>query len=201
MDINKFCGTRGHSSLFHAPMNFKDKTIATNGIVFLRQPRLAGEREDWPADRSNKVIALLEQIESATYAPEQIPPLPEMVLCATCIGCGKATKTECPECGGIGVVDAETDYSTYRDLECASCRGMGHTAEPGGGQQDCPDCSGSGRVCPSSSYLAICGVMIDLKYFNLIMGFDDLQFAASEDKQMLMFRSGIMAGAIMGCRV
>lgn len=200
MDINKFCDPAGHTSLFHAPMNFGDKTLATNGIVFLRQPRLAGEREDWPADRSNKVMALLEQIESAAYAPEHITVLPEMVLCATCIGCGKATKIECPECGGVGVVDAETDYNTYHDLECASCRGKGHTADPGG-EQDCPACSGSGRAYPGNSYLTIRGVTIQPKYFDLIRGLDDLQFAASEDKEMLMFKSGEMAGAIMGYRV
>lgn len=200
MDINKFCDPDHPFPWLWKPANLKDKTIATNGAIFLCQPRLVGEREDWPEDRSIKVIALLEQIGSATYAHEQIRASPEMVRCETCIGGGRASKTECQECYGSGVVDAETDYNTYYDLECATCRGVGYAINPEGGQ-DCPDCSGNGRVYPSGAYLTICGVAIQPKYFDLIKGLDDLQFAASEDKQMLMFKSGEIVGAVMKYRV
>jgi len=48
-------------------------------------------------------------------------------ICQRCKGTGKIYT--CPECDGIGYVTASTDYSSYSDLDCATCDGTGVISE------------------------------------------------------------------------
>lgn len=62
-------------------------------------------------------------------------------VCRACDGTGLVYV--CPECGGDGDLDFETEYNTYT-VKCESCDGFGSVKDQGDETQKCEKCEGSG---------------------------------------------------------
>ncbi|QOJ20331.1 MAG: hypothetical protein HRU77_06260 [Gammaproteobacteria bacterium] len=203
VDINKFHGNgEDIRDWLNQPFLLNKRVVATNGHVMLILHDF-----EWPyyelRVNESYVMIIIDTIESASgYAPidkEQIA-WPEKIWCPICKGGGHATKEECEECQGDGVVDASNNFNTYYDLTCGSCEGIGYETDTRT-DQTCPDCEGSGNVFEKDAAVEILGIKIQAKYLSLVIEEPDLQFCAKVDERMLMFKAGENTfGAIMGLR-
>ena len=199
MDIIKFTAPHHIMEFLRQPFNMHGKTYATNGVMMIESP-LAGDYPPMPAERLETFKMILESMQDVKYKPFEpirvaiTPPDPNP--CRPCNGTGKAAKSECKECEGVGEVDAETDYNTYHDLECKSCNGDGYIIQLSSSDK-CEDCGGSGESEHTPIPVKIDGVNIN--YFLLRM-IDEpgTEVARIPAKNMLAFRSGDQRGVIMG---
>jgi len=204
IDINKFHGNgKDIREWLNQPFTINTRVVSTNGHIMLILHNHAFLGYAPLAHDEKYLMRVIDTIESASgYAPidkEQIA-WPERIVCPICKGGGLATKEECKECQGEGVVEASNDFNTYYDLTCGSCEGIGYETDTRT-DQTCPDCEGSGNAFEKEAAVEILGIKIQAKYLSLIIGAPDLQFCVSIDKRMLMFRAGENTfGAIMGLR-
>ena len=160
-----------------------------------------GDYEQINESFSDKVREILGYIKESELKPIPTITLPEQCECECCKGTGKATRDTCEECDGEGEVDAETDYNTYYGLECKSCDGDGFKLYRGG-DQDCQDCQGSGKVFPKTYPIEVDGVNIDARLLkNILDSTDDIYVAGRPDKNMLLFKSGEAEGVLMAMSV
>ncbi len=199
INIIDFCGVEDTRRHINSPFIVKDKIVATNGHVLIASPNdHKNEYIQCPEGfNAARVINIIDAAQEWAKVDKII--LPEMIGCVTCLGGGKAKKTECEECEGDGTVDAETDYSTYYDLTCASCDGVGYLNYT---ETDdiCPDCNGSGKVYEPYACVEILGINVQAKYLRLIINEENLEFSANTDSGMLIFKCIGYTGAIMQCR-
>lgn len=205
VDINKFHAQGNDiASWINQPFAINGRVCATDRhiILILHNQDCSGYA---PLETNERgVMRLIDTIESssgyASVEKEQIA-WPEKIKCIICKGCGHATKEKCEECNGEGVSEARNDYSTYYDLECASCDGIGYETDTLT-EQTCPDCEGTGETFKKQVCVEIMGITVQAKYLSLVIDEPELQFSANIDKQMLMFKIGVNAfGAIMSFRV
>lgn len=204
IDINKFHGQgKDIRDWLNQPFVIEQRLVATNGhiILILHNQDCSGYAP--LADNHSGIMRTINTIESTSgHAPidkEQIA-WPEKICCRICKGCGHATKEECNECDGHGEVDVSNNFSTYYDLECASCEGVGYQTDTLT-EQTCQDCEGAGKTFKEYAEVQILGVAIQAQYLSLIIEEPDLQFFAKVDERMLMFKAGENTfGAIMGLR-
>lgn len=203
IDINKFCGEDDIRSHLNAPFIVDNKIVATNGHVIIVMPNDGKNEYPQCPERVHaaRVINIIESASTWFPANKEKIVFPEMGPCLVCRGTGKAKKIKCEECEGHGTVDAETDYSTYYDLTCASCGGAGYDNNLET-DETCQDCNGSGKVYELYACVEILGINVQVKYLSLIMDEENLEFASVNENRMLAFRIGAdTIGAIMGCRV
>lgn len=206
LNILEFCGQGDIRGWMNAPFKIANRVVATNGhiMAILQNKNCTEYAELTKPERTQKyILELIDKIESLdtwqTLDKEQID-FPEKETCKVCEGYGKAIKTECEECQGEGVVNASNDFSTYYDLKCASCEGMGFSRNLDT-DKTCPDCRGSGKTFKEYATVKVLGVNVQCKYLSLVIDEPDLRFAVNDEKNMLMFRSGSRAhGAIMSVR-
>lgn len=203
IDINQFCGKDDIRSHLNAPFIVDNRIVATNGHVIIVMPNDGKNEYPQCPERFNaaRVINIIESATAWVTANKDGMVLPEMVPCLVCRGTGKAKKIKCEECEGDGTVDAETDYSTYYDLQCASCGGAGYDNNLET-DETCPDCNGSGKVYEPYACVEILGINVQEKYLRLIIDEESLEFSSAKENGMLAFRTGSdTIGAIMGCRI
>lgn len=128
MDLNtlqSFCDeTRAKTA---TPFSVGEYTLATDGYILVRVPRLAEvpEREDAP---KIEMLATDRVCGPFFREPAQWVPIPKVELqyrpCDICGGTGRLFK--CPECNGHGEVEWDSDYCSY-EATCKMCDGAGTT--------------------------------------------------------------------------
>jgi hypothetical protein len=127
--IQAFCHNEPEKNI-GKPWTVGEFTYATDGFRLLRVPAIAG------VDPNNRGVAITNLYLKAGPMPDtgwvDLPALPPTAPCPKCQG-GK--KPVCEECDGNGTVSLSNSYSTYDDIECASCGGTGVGEE-------CPECWG-----------------------------------------------------------
>jgi len=202
MELESFCAPdNDRRDYLRRPFRVGDFVVCTDGHRLIAAPT---DDETLPhneriADTVTRIVADASAAEG--FIPMPAVELPETTECVVCRGNGIVTKTECPECGGFGTVDAETDYSTYYDLECKSCWGEGEVAEPGDGSR-CRRCFGTGTEYPRGKSIDVLGVRLNPAYVAPILDLPDLVVMADPTTHsMLLFRSGEFRGCIMGMTI
>ena len=197
MDITNWCGTNDIREYIRTPFNIGDRTMASNGHVLISIPK----NKNYAAPKKSSFVKTIEGLLDIDKTNLQPFPadvvLPDLKECPVCAGTKKASQKTCDECDGEGEVDAETAYNTY-EVECKSCNGEGGRITRGG-DDDCFECHGVGRVAPNDSTVKIYDITLDAKYVALIKDMPDLQIKTSEN--YLYFQSGENEGLIMGLRV
>ena len=182
------------------PFVVDDAIIYTNGHVMAIAPFEPGHVA-YGGDRINKnnMQKMIADARSRQYAPVPTVTMPLKVYCRVCSGIGKATTKNCSECNGDGEIEFDTDYNTY-ECECKTCAGNG-TEIIVGGEVDCEECSGSGKVYDLATPVLIDGVAINPAYFELVNELPDVQYSASDTRDRLYFKSGAIFGIVMGIKV
>ena len=203
IDIKSFCAIGDIRDVLNAPFVFENKIVASNGHIMVIVPN-DGNNEYAHCPSNFNVKRLIDIVESPsewTACNKSEIVFPEKIVCAECIGSGKLERKECEECDGEGEVDLENDYSTYYGLECKSCGGDGYILNKST-DKTCSVCAGAGNVDGYMSAVEILGLKIQVKYLRLIMDEENLEFAANDEKDMLIYRCGTgISGAIMSVRV
>lgn len=130
------------------PFSDDQYTYATNGFVMIRIDRLN--------DITDTPPITLDPLIKQYFDCVPLCPMPEIkakkVACSKCDGEGKIT--ECPECRGMGIIEWDNQYHSYKD-ECKTCDGEGVLPK---GKDGCEDCEGSGKVDDPHQSIEIDGV-------------------------------------------
>lgn len=204
IDIKKFCGKGDIRDYLNAPFLYDNKIVASDGHIMVILPNDGKNEYQQIADSNfnpKRVIDIIESPSVWTPFNRSEIVLPDTVVCVVCDGLGKSEKEECEECEGEGEVELENGYSTYSGLSCKSCNGDGYILKKST-DQICSVCDGTGKVDGFMSAVEILGLKVQVKYLRLIMDEENLELAADDQKDMLIYRCGTgITGAIMSMRV
>ena len=203
IDITKFCDPSSLIGLFKKPFAYEDKVVASYGHILVCISTSNSDYEKMSTQNHNRFAKIIEPIKSnLIWKPINIKEIeiPVKKDCGFCERNGKTTKTECEECNGLGYVDVETAYNTYRDLNCASCRGDGFVSDPSN-VHDCLACNGNGVAYVRHESVVVAGVRLNPSYWELVMNEVGLEVASAMNGDMLMFKTQDAIGSIMGLRL
>lgn len=200
IDIHKFYNQEDTRVFCQRPFAYQESTIACDGKMLLVSPF----NEDYPElDKGSErhidyVVGLIERgFESLKFA--EMPSLDfSKDTCKTCKGTGKSSKQYCLECKGSGYVDLENDFSRYEDILCMTCDGDGLFAAPCKEDIICQTCKGFKTAFSEKTVIDIQGGKFDATFLRVINGSDDLRVSFFEEHNMLLFKTDIYYGAIMG---
>ena len=119
-----------HNGEISTPYSQGDHTIATNGHVLIRVPRMADvERENGPS--AYELFVRAPEPESYYPVPDPQPPI--IMECKDCFG-----KKECPECQNEGTIEVYNRGRWY-EVDCQSCNGKGEFVS-------CDECDSTGEI-------------------------------------------------------
>lgn len=199
-NINNFCSSNDSREYLNRPFQLNGRTIACNGHIFLSMPK-HGDFEQCPDDYAAKFASILEK---ARFTGEFVPlsdnlVFPETKECTYCLGVGKSSHNDCPECGGDGEVYWNSGFNDY-EAECQTCDGSCIIITVGG-DQTCSGCMGTGVIYPVSSHVEILWLWINPKYLKLIIDEPDLEVSADKEQNNLTFRTGEDYVLIMGMQI
>ena len=142
-NIKDFCGKDTRRSVMMAACEIDGMAYATDWYVGIRvKSELAGNPGSTAEGLKlyEKLPVMFSDAKQNAIHWFQLKGLPPLPKCSKCEGKTKDPQThECPECGGDGKVDAETDFNTY-EVECKTCDGDGEILGPG----VCKKCRGYG---------------------------------------------------------
>lgn len=147
--IQKFCSLDPHRSNISKPWSVGEHTIATNGHVMVRVPRLPDVPENPAAPDITKVLDI-------AAPPDDMRPLPEFTMpsgarCQECLGKGRSYA--CPECDGEG---SRICNACDHERDCDDCDGTGRVVMAPGKDavpETCAPCYGEGIVYGGTPYL------------------------------------------------
>jgi len=197
MDIKNFYDKNEIRYYLRAPFNLDGRTIATNGHILISCP------EDQTYDdieNGRQFNIILDNFDGAKFQPIPDVTLPDIKKCKYCKGTKKATISDCYECYGEGVVNAETKYNTYYDLDCQTCDGTGEIIENIGGDDNCMACNATG-LSLSDQPVKVGNMSFNAFYLRIIIDEPGIEICLLKDKSMMLFRFGEYFGVLMGMRV
>lgn len=194
-DLNKFCAPDSDPrEWLKTPFRVGDDLVASNGIILASLDGMGGpEYKEKDSESVGRVLDLARSTETrACFAADYSTP----EACRACSGSGVVQVKGCPECDGDGEVDAETDYSTYRDLECRSCQGEG-VIKGEGDETECFSCCGNGTE-PLTDFVWLNDFPcpIERRYWQLVADLPGVEIGL-HDQMTIAFRFDGGAGAIM----
>lgn len=183
------------------PMQCGDEVVATNGQIMCLVPGKGNAGLSGRAP-SSVTESLHRMPWNTTTHPVDLVADSDAKLCNPCKGTGKTRKSTCPECDGDGIVDAETDYSTYYGLECNTCDGDGTVNSPHGVSLNCERCHGTGKYPETDCvFLNDLNTPIQRCYWNLIKDLPGLTVGEHPGHAlMVIYRFDGGRGAVMGVR-
>lgn len=131
-------------------------TIATNGMVMVRIPRV----EIIPEQTSPDVLQEfpIPEVKESFEIPDVT--LIE-ILCNDCGGIGKEPKV-CNKCKGSGRIEC---FHCGNGMACDACEGL---CFAGKSDKDCPYCNGTGKVPDKHQYHLIDGIAFADHYLKLL---------------------------------
>lgn len=170
-----------------------------NGIYILRVQDDGPDSEMTPQAKEN-LGKLLPWFETADFSEARhVIHKTEIDACSrSCRACdGTGMVSTCPECGGVGDLDFETQYNTYT-VKCETCDGSGSVKDEGDEIQKCEKCEGSGvrwdgRVLYTDGHLSTTLASYEL---SLLKRFPDLRFGKVPDPDALPIVPFVFSG---GC--
>lgn len=122
---------------------------ASNRFILIRTPSNHPRSDDQEGaiEKFSKILEEFPTEDSPLWTSEIPSGEAKTKPCPTCRGGKKATS--CPECDGHGEIELDHDWidhagkhrSTTYEVDCESCNGKGIIR---GGDDDCPDCDGTG---------------------------------------------------------
>lgn len=197
--LQKFCGNADDARIGR-PWSADGWTMATNGHVLVRVPRIDGVEENpmAPLIVGSAVGSVLSQ-EPEEWVYFTDVPEPALVVCPVCSGDGSVLL--CPECDGAGVVEFETRFNDYGEFECLSCRGSGKVSKVtlslmvGISMDDaacsCERCQGRGTVWDDKP-VEVSGVLFGDRYLALIGALPEVEIGVfgPENAARFRFRGG-----------
>src|SRR3990172_12374008 len=164
--LKKFCATDALHPNLATPWSAGEYSLATNGHVLIRVPRLADvpERDDAPGTDS-----LFPYKEPPAWYPLAVMPNvegPAPITEKTCPDCNGTVGEEgadCPECDGDGIVEFDNLYSDY-EIDCKTCDGERKIKK-------CETCKSTGKIeVKSLNPVAVAGAHFQLHYLLLLKG-------------------------------
>lgn len=195
MDICDFYDCDETREYLRKPFILDVNTVATNGKALVFMPKVGKYQPLENILLIHKILEFREKIKLAVLKPMPNVTMPDLIKCAVCQGSGNSIRSTCPECGGNGVVDAETDFSTYYELECRTCDGDGYEITSGLGK-GCLDCHNSGYVLPRHFPIKIDGTHVYAELLKKIINAPNIMIKG--DGEFLIFKSGENSGILMG---
>jgi len=215
MDIQTlklFCCSESEKENLSQPYSSGEFTFATNGHMQIRVPRMqeVPERENAPRiEITQKDPVGMHYLKE----PSEWVAVPAVAVvsefCKHCGGTGKAIK--CPECGGQGWVELETDWNQYPDQECITCKGTGQITEyrydtmkscrvymPDRIDEECDQCN-HGVIWPMVGEV-INGVKINVRLLDLIGKLPGAQLGLFGELDVVRFRFDGGDGLVMPMR-
>lgn len=166
------------------PYSQGDYTIATNGHVLIRVPRMADvTRNDGP-----DIVPLFEKApepEEWFFVP---PPQPPTTMeCTACFG-----KKVCPECENEGTIEIYSRGRWY-EVKCRSCNGAGMFVS-------CDECDSSGHIV-TFGWSKVGNQAFSDKYLALLKTLPGVEIGPTHDLKLARFRFDGGDGLIMPTRV
>lgn len=195
MDLQKFCGNRDDERMGR-PWSVEQWTLATDGKIMIRVPRVEGVEENPKATKClSGEVGRAWNKEPAEWVPCPRLPEPCPVPCPVCDGSGKVFL--CPECDGAGEVLLETDFNDYGEFECLSCRGRGRVSKvkwlsmTGISIDDaaccCERCGGRGATWDDKP-VEVNGVLFGDRYLSWIGALPESEIGAFGEGKAARFR-------------
>ena len=195
-----------------APYSVGDYTLATNGHMQIRVPRMENVPESEKAPR----VAFTETDPvGKNYLKEPVEwlPVPAVTVvsepCRACGGTGKGVV--CPECKGEGFVALTTDFNEYDGQDCKTCDGNGQISAAGyekmkGRMAYMPeskpvicDACHNGRIWPMAGEI-VGGVKINVRFLDLIGKLPGAQLGVFGELDVARFRFDGGDGLVMPMR-
>jgi len=204
VDLQKFCGSQDDDRIGRL-WSVDQWTMATNGHILIRVPRIDGVEENPKAPKVvGSFVGKCLDREPAVWVKCPEVDGPQSKTCALCAGSGK--NFLCPECDGSGEVSFETQFSDYGEFCCLSCRGFGKVSKvkwvrmTGLHLDDvsctCENCGGSGKVFEHKP-IDVFGVMIADFYLSLVGDLPGVEIGVFEPDHPVRFRFDGGDGLIM----
>ncbi len=196
--ITQFLDPNHYIEFYKVPHNFKDYTIANDAYTIIFIPRDEKYKESKEKTRfENTINEILNDIEISKFKPLPKINIPEQIICTYCDGSGKSKFQKCHECNGEGIVDANTDYNTYYDLNCKTCNGKGEIILRVT-EEKCKTCNGIGKIEPGDFPIRIENMYVKFKFIKKIMNIDNIEISTNMKKNILFFKAKDIKGAMMG---
>lgn len=199
MNIEDFCATNDCRSYLNKPFSIDNHVVGSNGHWMAFAPiSEKREQEKLIDERVSKIISGLIS-KSTTLKYECLPEfsIPTPLDCPRCTGSKKSESTICQECGGDGAVDVENYFSTYHDLECKTCSGLGFNISLNT-NKTCESCNGTGEAYAREDTIVIGGVPLNPNYLIKIADIPNIQVSADTKNRLLFFKAAGISGVLMG---
>lgn len=177
-DLREFCSKKedGYNELYYD----SGYVYGSDGCIAVRCP--------WECrlfKPANKFTILWEKKPSDLI----YQPIPEFDM-TPCLHCNNPQHTvECQECGGVGIIEWETEYNDY-EIECKSCKGC-KTVE-------CEICRGTG--IDVTKPVDIQGITFNKYYLLKIKDLPNISIAPTDDSHPAWFTFDGGEGCLMPMR-
>ena len=176
--LERFCCADKDKGNICRPWSTSAYTYATDGHIMVRVPRMSDiDANDTAPDVEHNPYSEMFNREPAEWVG--VPEVDyEATTCPHCNGTVKGIV--CPECEGYGVVSLESDFNTYDEQDCKTCKGKAqlsvaqfeefkarHRYKNPGVVETCDECWGTGKVWTLEGKV-VNGVKINLKFLSLL---------------------------------